>query len=109
MKIKNVVEYLESIAPKSLQESYDNAGLIVGDKEVEVTGILIALDTIEAVLDEAMEKGCNLVVAHHPIVFGGLKSFTGKNYVERVVLKAIKTTLLFMLRILIWIMFIEME
>ncbi|WMX14538.1 Nif3-like dinuclear metal center hexameric protein [Aureispira sp. CCB-E] len=90
MKIKNVVEYLESIAPKSLQESYDNAGLIVGDKEVEVTGILIALDTIEAVLDEAMEKGCNLVVAHHPIVFGGLKSFTGKNYVERVVLKAIK-------------------
>lgn len=90
MKIKNVVEYLESIAPRSLQESYDNAGLIVGDKNLTVTGILIALDTIEAVLDEAIQKGCNLVVAHHPIVFGGLKTFTGKNYVERVILKAIK-------------------
>lgn len=90
MKIKDVVEYLESIAPRSLQESYDNAGLIVGDKNVAVTGVLIALDTIEAVVDEAIEKGCNLVVAHHPIVFGGLKTFTGKNYVERVIIKAIK-------------------
>lgn len=90
MKIKDVVEYLESIAPRYLQESYDNAGLIVGDKNVAVTGILIALDTIEAVLDEAIQNDCNLVVAHHPIVFGGLKTFTGKNYVERVIIKAIK-------------------
>jgi len=90
MKIKDVVEYLESIAPRSLQESYDNAGLIVGDKNLAVTGVLIALDTIEAVVDEAIQKGCNLVVAHHPIVFGGLKTFTGKDYVERVIIKAIK-------------------
>lgn len=90
MKIKDVVNYLESIAPRSLQESYDNAGLIVGDKNVPVKGILIALDTIESVIDEAIERECNMVVAHHPIVFGGLKSFTGKNYVERVIIKAIK-------------------
>lgn len=90
MKIKNVVDYIASIAPPSFQESYDNAGLIVGDKNVAVTGVLIALDTIEAVIDEAIAKQCNLVIAHHPIVFGGLKTFTGKNYVERVVIKAIK-------------------
>jgi len=90
MKIKDVVDYIASIAPPSYQESYDNAGLIVGDRNKEVTGVLISLDTIEAVIDEAIEKKCNLVVAHHPIVFGGLKTFTGKNYVERVVIKAIK-------------------
>ena len=90
MKIKEVVNYIASIAPPSYQESYDNAGLIVGDSNKELTGILIALDTIEAVIEEAIQKGCNLVVAHHPIVFGGLKKFTGKTYVERVVMKAIK-------------------
>lgn len=90
MKIKEVIDYVASIAPPSYQESYDNAGLIVGDKEKELTGVLICLDTIEAVIDEAIEKKCNLVVAHHPIVFTGLKTFTGKNYVERVILKAIK-------------------
>jgi dinuclear metal center YbgI/SA1388 family protein len=90
MKIKDIVDYVASIAPPSYQESYDNAGLIVGDQNKELTGVLIALDTIEAVIDEAIEKKCNLVVAHHPIVFGGLKTFTGKNYVERVVIKAIK-------------------
>lgn len=90
MKIREVVNYLEAIAPPALQESYDNAGLIVGDPTSAVTGILIALDAIEAIIDEAIEKGCNLVVAHHPIVFGGLKKFTGKNYVERVIIKAIQ-------------------
>ncbi|MFK7795991.1 MAG: Nif3-like dinuclear metal center hexameric protein [Aureispira sp.] len=90
MLIKEVTQYLEEIAPLSYQESYDNAGLLVGNAHWELTGILIALDTIEAVLDEAIAKGCNLIVAHHPIVFGGLKKFTGRNYVERVVIKAIK-------------------
>lgn len=93
MKIKAVIDYLASIAPPSYQESYDNAGLIVGDKQAEITGVLIALDTTEAILDEAIEKGCNLIVAHHPIVFGGLKRFTGANYVERVVIKAIKNNI----------------
>lgn len=90
MLIKEVTQYLEEIAPLSYQESYDNAGLLVGNSNWELTGILIALDTIESVLDEAIAKGCNLIVAHHPIVFGGLKKFTGRNYVERVVIKAIK-------------------
>jgi len=93
MKIKAVIDYLASVAPPSYQESYDNAGLIVGDKQAEVTGVLIALDTTEPVLDEAIEKGCNLIVAHHPIVFGGLKRFTGANYVERVIIKAIKNNI----------------
>ncbi len=90
MIINDVINYLEQIAPSAYQESYDNARLIVGDKRAELKGILICLDSIEAVIDEAITLGCNLVVAHHPIVFGGLKSLTGKNYIERVVIKAIK-------------------
>jgi len=90
MKIKELTNYLETIAPPAYQESYDNAGLIVGDSAVELEGALICLDAIEAVIDEAIELGCNLVIAHHPIVFRGLKKLNGKNYVERVVMKAIK-------------------
>lgn len=90
MKIKDITNYLEEIAPRAYQESYDNARLIVGDEQAEVKGILICLDTIEEIIDEAIELGCNLIVAHHPIVFSGLKSFTGKNYIERTVIKAIK-------------------
>lgn len=90
MTVRDITNYLESIAPLAYQESYDNAGLIVGDPSGEVTGAIICLDSIEAVLDEAIEKGCQMVIAHHPIVFGGLKKFNGKNYVERVVMKAIK-------------------
>ncbi|MEO1436102.1 MAG: Nif3-like dinuclear metal center hexameric protein [Bacteroidota bacterium] len=89
-KIRDVVAHLESLAPPMYQESYDNSGLIVGDPQAEVAGVLLCLDSIEAVIDEAIELGCNLVIAHHPIVFKGLKRFTGKNYVERVVIKAIK-------------------
>ena len=90
MKIKNVIDILEELAPPSLQESYDNAGLIVGNDNTDLTGVLICLDSIEAVIDEAIEKKCNLVVAHHPIVFSGLKRLNGKNYIERVIIKAIK-------------------
>lgn len=90
MKIKSIIQYLESIAPSAYQESYDNAGLIVGDKEAEVTGVLCCLDSIEEIIEEAIALKCNLVVAHHPIVFKGLKRFTGRSYVERVVMKAIK-------------------
>jgi len=90
MKIKALTQYLETIAPASYQESYDNAGLIVGDPETKITGVLICLDSVEAVIEEAIDKNCNVIVAHHPIVFRGLKKLNGKNYVERVIIKAIQ-------------------
>ncbi|WP_339901244.1 Nif3-like dinuclear metal center hexameric protein [uncultured Cyclobacterium sp.] len=88
--IKDIITYLENLAPTAYQESYDNAGLIVGDAQEEVKGIICSLDVTEKVVQEAIEKKCNLIVAHHPIVFGGLKQLTGKNYVERTVIAAIK-------------------
>jgi len=90
MKIKKLTSFLETIAPPAYQESYDNAGLIVGNPNAEITGVLICLDSTEDIVDEAIQKECNVIVAHHPIVFKGLKRFNGKNYVERVVMKAIK-------------------
>jgi dinuclear metal center YbgI/SA1388 family protein len=90
MKLKNITDCLESYAPLAYQETYDNAGLICGNYDMEIRSALICLDSTEAVLDEAIEKGCNLIIAHHPIVFSGLKKFNGKNYVERVIIKAIK-------------------
>lgn len=90
MQIKKLLTYLEEIAPLSYQESYDNSGLIVGDKNQEITNVLVSLDSTEDVIDEAKEKNCNLVIAHHPIIFKGLKKLTGKNYIERTIIKAIK-------------------
>ncbi|GAB3971433.1 Nif3-like dinuclear metal center hexameric protein [Spirosoma terrae] len=89
-QIRHLTAYLESLAPLAYQESYDNSGLIVGDPTTELQGVLVTLDATEAVIDEAIAKGCNLVVAHHPIVFKGLKKLNGKTYVERTVIKAIK-------------------
>ncbi len=88
--IRQVAQFLETLAPLAYQESYDNAGLLVGDPQAEVTGVLTTLDCTEAVVNEAVAQGCNLVVAHHPIVFRGLKKLNGKNYVERTVIRAIK-------------------
>ena len=88
--IQDVYNYLHSIAPFQYQESYDNAGLIVGDPNAECTGVITCLDSTEDIIDEAIAKGVNLVVAHHPIVFRGVKMFTGANYVEKAVIKAIK-------------------
>jgi len=90
MKIKQVTSFLESYAPLEYQESYDNCGLIVGDFNAEVNGSLITLDCTEAIIDEAIATGCNLVIAHHPIIFSGLKKLNGSNYIERTVIKAIK-------------------
>ena len=90
MKLKQIIQYLEKIAPPVYQESYDNAGLICGNNNLVVTKALICLDSTEEIIDEAIEKGANLVIAHHPIVFSGLKTFIGKNYVERTIIKAIK-------------------
>lgn len=88
--INDVVSYLEKLAPPAYQESYDNAQLLTGEPKDTVKGILCSLDVTEEVIDEAIEMGCNLVIAHHPIVFKGLKSLTGKTYVERTMIKAIK-------------------
>jgi dinuclear metal center YbgI/SA1388 family protein len=88
--IRDVTTYLETIAPRAYQESYDNSGLLTGESSWIVKGILVTLDCTEAVVDEALEKNCNLIVAHHPIIFRGLKKLTGSNYVERTVIKAIE-------------------
>ncbi|MBK6946779.1 MAG: Nif3-like dinuclear metal center hexameric protein [Haliscomenobacter sp.] len=88
--IQDVIRHLEAIAPPAYQEDYDNAGLITGDPADEVHGALTCLDATEQVIREAVRRGCNLIVAHHPIVFKGLKKLTGTTYVERVVIEAIR-------------------
>ncbi len=90
MLLQSIISILEKFAPPALQESYDNSGLLVGDTQQPITGILVALDSIEEIVDEAIAKNCNLIVAHHPIVFSGLKRLTGRNYIEKTILKAIK-------------------
>jgi dinuclear metal center YbgI/SA1388 family protein len=90
MQIKQITGFLETIAPPSLQEAYDNAGLLTGDKNTDCSGVLISLDVTEEVVKEAIEKKCNLIVAHHPIIFKGLKKINGKTYVERIIIAAIK-------------------
>jgi len=89
-KLKEITNYFENLAPLSLQESYDNAGLIVGDANAEISSVLVTLDVTEEVVEEAINKKAQLIVAHHPIIFSGLKKITGKNYVERTIIKAIK-------------------
>ncbi|MCX2681170.1 Nif3-like dinuclear metal center hexameric protein [Galbibacter sp. EGI 63066] len=93
MRIQDVINIVEEIAPLPYAEDFDNVGLLVGDKNEKLSGVLVCLDTLEAVVDEAIEKKCNLIVSFHPIIFSGLKKITGKNYVERVVLKAIKNNI----------------
>jgi dinuclear metal center YbgI/SA1388 family protein len=90
MQIKDITSCIEEIAPLNYAEDFDNVGLLVGDYNSKVSGVLVTLDTLENVVDEAIEKNCNLIVSFHPIIFSGLKKLNGKNYVERVVLKAIK-------------------
>ena len=90
MKVVEITNYLESLAPRSSQESYDNCGLLVGDRNAEVTSALISLDCTEEVVADALAKGCNLIIAHHPVIFKGLKSLTGANYIERTILACIK-------------------
>ena len=90
MIVQDVINHLEELAPLNYAEDFDNVGLLVGSKNIEVTGILVTLDALEEVVDEAIQKNCNLIVSFHPIIFSGLKKITGNTYVERVVLKAIK-------------------
>lgn len=88
--IKDITNALEAFAPLSLQEDYDNSGLITGNSNAECTGVLFSLDCTEAVIEEAIQKKCNLVVAHHPIIFRGLKKLSGDSYVERTIISSIK-------------------
>jgi dinuclear metal center YbgI/SA1388 family protein len=88
MKIKDLITAIEQRAPLSLQEAYDNSGMQTGDVNEPIRGVLICLDVTEAVIDEAIELGCNLIISHHPLIFRGIKSLTGANYIERSIVKA---------------------
>ncbi|HLO43056.1 MAG TPA: Nif3-like dinuclear metal center hexameric protein [Leadbetterella sp.] len=90
MTIKELTDYLEKIAPLNYQEDYDNCGLIVGDANAEITNVLVSLDVTLEVIEEAIAKKCNMIIAHHPLIFRGLKKLNGKNYIEKSVIKAIK-------------------
>ena len=90
MTIATIIEALEELAPLSLQEDYDNSGLITGDKTWDCSGAIISLDVTEEIIQEAIENNCNLIIAHHPVIFKGLKKINGNNYVERTIIKAIK-------------------
>lgn len=89
-KVKELIHFLENIAPLDLQESYDNAGLLTGSPDMQVQGVLCTLDTTPEVVQEAIDNDLNVIVSHHPIIFQGLKSLTGDNYITRSVIKAIK-------------------
>ena len=93
MIIKEVTDLLEQLAPLGNAEDFDNVGLLVGDPSKEVTGILVTLDTLEEVVDEAVSTNCNLIVSFHPIIFNGLKRLTGQDYVQRTVIKAIENNI----------------
>ncbi|HAI82586.1 MAG TPA: Nif3-like dinuclear metal center hexameric protein, partial [Chitinophagaceae bacterium] len=91
--IAQVCKALETWAPLPYQESYDNCGLLLGSGSTTVTGILCTLDCTEAVIEEAIAKQCNLIIAHHPIVFSGLKRLNGSNYVERTVMLTLQNNI----------------
>ena len=93
MTIKDVANYLEEIAPLQQAEDFDNVGLLIGNYQTKVTGILVTLDTLEETIEEAIANKCNLIISFHPIIFSGLKKINGNSYVERVVLKAIQNNI----------------
>ncbi len=90
MIVQDAINHIEALSPLAYAEDFDNVGLIIGDKNTKLTGILVTLDSLESVVNEAIETNCNLIVSFHPIIFKGLKKLTGKTYVERVVMKALK-------------------
>lgn len=93
IKVRDIATIIEDFAPKSLQESYDNAGLQVGDPNASVTAVLLCLDVTEDVLKEAKERECNMIVSHHPLIFKGLKSLTGENTTQKLVIEALKNNI----------------
>ena len=91
MRVIEVISIINDWMPTSIAEDFDNVGLIVGDPESEISSILVTLDTTEDVVEEAIERGCNMIVSYHPIIFNGLKQITNNsNYVEKSVIKAVK-------------------
>ena len=93
MLIQEIIASVEKLAPPAYAEDFDNVGLLTGSPDWKASGVLITLDTLEAVVDEAVEKKCNFILSFHPIIFSGLKKLTGSNYVERAILKAIKNNI----------------
>src|SRR5574344_2007253 len=93
MNISEVVKALERFAPLPLQDGFDNAGMQIGLTDAEVTGALLCLDVTEKAVDEAISEGCNIIIAHHPLIFKGFKAITGKDYIERCIIKAIKNNI----------------
>ena len=93
MKIWEITDEIERFAPLSLQESYDNCGYMCGSRENEINGILLAIDITEAVVDEAISLGCNLIISHHPLIFRGIKSLSTDNYINRTLIKAIRNNM----------------
>ena len=93
MKLTKIIECLEKWAPPSLQEEYDNSGLIIGNIQNEIKGILVTLDCTTEVINEAIKKNCNLIISHHPLIFRPIKKITGSNYVERSIIKAIQNSI----------------
>jgi dinuclear metal center YbgI/SA1388 family protein len=93
-RCREVIDFLETIAPLHLQESYDNSGLLIGHPDRDVKGVLVCLDCTDQVLDEAVSKGCNMIISHHPAIFYGVKKITGSNMTERMIEKAIKHDLM---------------
>ncbi len=88
MLVKDIVQAIEEFAPATLQESWDNTGLLVGSETAECSGVMLCVDITPAIIDEAVEAGCNMVVSHHPLIFRGIKRLNGANRVERSVIKA---------------------
>ncbi len=93
MNVREVIKIIEDFAPPAIAESYDNVGLMVGDASMRVTGILLTLDVVEATIEEAIDNGINMIISHHPLIFSPLKSITGKNHIERIIVKAIKNNI----------------
>lgn len=93
MLVKDITAAIEEYAPIVYQENYDNCGLQVGNPQMEVKAVLLTLDVTEAVLEEAIDRNCNMILAHHPVIFSGIKKLTGKNYIERIVIKAIQNNI----------------
>lgn len=93
MTIAQIIDYLEQLVPLTIQESYDNCGLLVGDKNEVVSNVLISLDCTEEIIEEAIEKKCQLIISHHPLIFNGIKKITGGNYVERSLVKCIQNNI----------------
>lgn len=90
IRVQDIIQSIEDFAPKMYQESYDNSGLLIGDAEKIVHKVFLCLDVTENVLDEAISNSCQMIVAHHPIIFSGLKKITGNNATEKIIIKAIR-------------------